>query len=86
MFATTRKRNSGFSNSAAVWRSLMERPCAEWPLGRVLDLLYRDTLNRAALQALAMLPHCPPAWRPLIERRLATGHVEDWSKRLAGQA
>jgi len=66
--------------------TLMERPCAEWPLGRVLDLLYRDTLNRAALQALAMLPHCPPAWRPLIERRLATGHVEDWSKRLAGQA
>lgn len=64
---------------------LRERPCADWPLTRVLDLLYRDTLNRAALHELATIPHCPPAWRPLVERRLATGGIEDWNKRLTGQ-
>lgn len=65
--------------------TLVERPCAEWPLSRVLDLLYRDTLNRAALEALQAQPHCPAGWRPLIERRLVTGTIEDWNKRLAGR-
>lgn len=64
---------------------LAERPCPNWPLARVVDLLYRDTLNRGALHELSELPHCPPSWRSLVERRLASGEVEDWTSRLAGQ-
>lgn len=64
---------------------LLERPCPDWPLDRVIRLLYRDTLDRDDLHKLAGLPYCPPPWVKLIERRLATGAVEDWRNRLSGQ-
>lgn len=63
---------------------LIERPGPEWTLHRVINLLYRDTLNRDDLRRLAELPYCPPSWRTLVERRLSTGNVEDWASRLTG--
>ena len=63
---------------------LLERPTAEWSIARVLDLLYRNTLDRDALRALNESQYCPPSWRKLIERRLATNVVEDWLSRLTG--
>lgn len=64
--------------------ALLERPCPAWPLSRVIALLYRNTLDPEGLRGLLELPYCPPGWRKLIERRLATGEVERWEKRLTG--
>jgi len=61
---------------------LLERPQPAWPLARVLEVLYRDTLNREALAVIAAMPELATSWRELAERRLARGRVEDWSRRL----
>lgn len=64
--------------------ALQERPHAAWPLARVLDVLYRRTLDLDALERLACIPEFPPSWRQLFARRLAARAVEDWSRRLDG--
>jgi len=64
---------------------LLERPHAVWPLARILEALYLRTSDQEMLEQLAVLPALPARWRELFARRLATGHVEDWSERL-GQA
>lgn len=64
---------------------LEQRPFPRWPLPRVMEVLYRRTLDRAALLELAELP-LVPNWRKLVERRLETNAVEDWNKRLYGSA
>lgn len=51
---------------------------------RVLDVLYRRTLDVGALEALSRIDALPPSWRQLFERRLKAGAVEDWTKRLDG--
>lgn len=63
---------------------LLERPQPQWPLARLLDVLYRDRMNREALAAMAVLPELADSWRSLAARRLARGAVEDWRGRLAG--
>lgn len=65
---------------------LVERPRPEWPLARVLDLLYRHPLERAALAELAEVPELTPSWRGLATRRLKTGKVESWDERLYGKS
>lgn len=62
---------------------LIARPFPDWPLTRLLALLYDATLERRALEQALELP-LVPSWRGLIERRLAQGAVEDWSRRLEG--
>jgi len=64
---------------------LEQRPFPGWPLTRVMDVLYRRTLDRAELHALAELP-LVPNWRKLVDRRLESNAVEDWNKRLQGLA
>jgi len=61
------------------------RPWPQWPLTRVLDVLYRNMLDRAALEAMLALP-LTPSWRKLVEGRLARGEVESWAKRIDGPA
>lgn len=61
---------------------LIDRPHPDWSLTRLAYHLYTDTLNRDALQALASLPPLAPSLRQLAAKRLATGAVEDWSRRL----
>jgi MOSC domain-containing protein YiiM len=65
---------------------LCERPAPAWPLSRAIDLLYRRTLDPYELRDLLALPYCPPSWRALIERRLVSGTVESWQRRLTGAA
>lgn len=61
---------------------LVDRPHADWPLARLLHHLYRDPLNNDALAAIAALAALPPSWRQLAAQRLASGQVEDWTRRL----
>ena len=63
----------------------LERPWPQWPLARVLDVLYRNMLDHAALTDMLALP-LTPSWRKLVEGRLARGEVESWAKRIDGPA
>jgi MOSC domain-containing protein YiiM len=63
----------------------LERPWPQWPLTRVLEVLYRTMLDRAALTDMLALP-LTPSWRKLVEGRLARGEVESWAKRIDGPA
>lgn len=61
---------------------LVDRPVAEWPLERIMHVLYRDTLDAESLTRLAALEALSPSWRTLARRRLERGAVEDWTARL----
>lgn len=65
---------------------LLDRPHPDWPLGRLLLHLYADPLNVSALAAIAALGNLSASWRELAQRRLASGRVEDWSRRLTTPA
>ncbi len=64
--------------------TLLERRHPEWPLARILDVLYWKTLDAAALEALCGIEVFPASWRQLFERRLQALEVEDWTRRLDG--
>lgn len=61
---------------------LLERPAAEWPLERILHVLYRETPGTDSLRELARLTPLTESWRSLAQRRLDRGEVESWSRRL----
>lgn len=61
---------------------LIARPHPEWTIAAVQRVLYRDCLEQDSLAALSELAALAPGWRALAARRLATGAVEDWSRRL----
>lgn len=63
--------------------ALVERPHPDWPLARVIELLYRRAPEPGALHGILALP-LVPSWRTLFERRLAQGRTENWQKRLIG--
>lgn len=71
----------------AVWAGaelvLEARPHPQWPLARLLDVLYRPSLDAAELRAALALP-LPPNWERLLRRRLESGAVESWDARLSG--
>jgi MOSC domain-containing protein YiiM len=60
------------------------RPHPDWPLARLLRLLHHDTLDRAGLAAIAELAVLAPGWRDIAAKRLRSGLVEDWCRRLDG--
>jgi MOSC domain-containing protein YiiM len=62
---------------------LEERPNPEWSLARILSVLYVDTMNLEALEAIAGLPELANGWRKLAARRLEKRAVEDWTPRIA---
>lgn len=63
---------------------IVERPYSSWPLSRLITLLYRATGDLQGLADMANLPELADGWRTLARRRLVSGRVEDWSKRLDG--
>lgn len=63
---------------------LIERPHPEWPLARAISVLYKRTLAFDELAELAAVPTLAESWRRLMQRRLQTGKVESWGKRLTG--
>ncbi|WP_417513150.1 MOSC domain-containing protein [Marinobacter sp.] len=65
---------------------LDQRPNPDWPLSRVLSLLYEIPLEHTALREMAGLKQLTPNLRGLAQKRLETGKVEDWERRLFGPA
>lgn len=63
---------------------LVERPCPDWSLRRLLHVLYVDRLDTGALAAMAALPALAGSWRKLARQRLERREVEDMERRLAG--
>ena len=63
--------------------TLRERPQPDWPLRRVIEILYQRLLDRSALKHLADMDCLAESWRRLFRRRLETGQIEDWSSRIA---
>lgn len=61
---------------------LVDRPLPEWPLARLLHHLYVDPLDRPRLEAMATLPLLAESWRKIAAQRLASGQIEQWSRRL----
>lgn len=61
---------------------LVARPSPRWTLLRLLRYLYAEPMNLGALREIADLRPLSSSWRALVERRLHSGRVEDWSMRL----
>lgn len=63
--------------------SLVERPHPDWPLARLIALLFSREERLAPEWALASeLPALAERWRLTFRRRVAAGQVEDWEPRL----
>jgi MOSC domain-containing protein YiiM len=60
----------------------LARPHAQWSVERLLRVLYVDRDDRQALEAMAQLDTLTPSWRKTAMKRLESGEVESWSKRL----
>lgn len=67
---------------AGCQAALVDRPHPDWSLTRVVNLLYRDSNDLAALAEFALLPDLPDRWRHLVERRIQSKGTEDWQPRL----
>lgn len=63
---------------------LIDRLAPDWTLHRLWYALYVDRLNRQELAAIAALDVLAEGWRKYAIRRLDSGKVEDWNRRLDG--
>ncbi|WBU65380.1 MOSC domain-containing protein [Paracoccus aerodenitrificans] len=63
---------------------LADRVAPDWPLIRLWRALYVHRLNQSELEGIAGLDVLADGWRKYAVRRLKSGRVEDWSKRLDG--
>lgn len=61
---------------------LQERPHPQWPLSRLLHVMFIDTLNLDALRAIVALEALSPNWKQTALRRLQNNSVENWARRL----
>lgn len=62
----------------------LARPHAQWSIERLLRALYVDRDDRQALEGMAQLDTLSPSWRKTATKRLESGEVESWTKRLDG--
>ena len=63
---------------------LVARPCPGWSLHRLLQVLYVDRLDYAALEDMAALAPLAENWRKLARQRVEQREIEDMERRLAG--
>ena len=63
---------------------LINRPHPDWPLSKLIDALYIDTLNLEKLQAMVEMKALAESWKKIARRRLEKIEVEDWNNRLEG--
>lgn len=64
--------------------TLIDRMAPDWTLHRLWHALYIDRMNLAELQGIAALDVLAEGWRRHAIRRLESGRVEDWTRRLEG--
>jgi len=64
---------------------LLDRPRPNWTIERLARLLYSDAADQDGLASVAGLPELAQGWRHLARRRLVSGEIEDWTKRLYGE-
>jgi MOSC domain-containing protein YiiM len=70
---------------AGAQAELVDRPHPEWPLSRLIALLFsRDARFAAEWASAAELAALAERWRATFRRRIASGGVEDWTPRLNG--
>lgn len=62
--------------------ALQERPHEDWPLTRLMSIIYDKSKDHADLSAMADLEVLASSWRSLARKRLDTNLVEDWNSRL----
>jgi MOSC domain-containing protein YiiM len=62
--------------------SLVERPRPQWPLSRLVALLYRDKDRYEEIREMAEIPELANGWRTLAARRVQSRATEDWTPRL----
>jgi MOSC domain-containing protein YiiM len=63
---------------------IVDRPCPDWPLKRLIGVLYKHVDDKESLEAMAKIPELAEGWRAIARRRLATRRTEDWTSRLTG--
>lgn len=63
---------------------LVDRPSPDWSIDRIRHAFYVDVHDREALTAIAGLRLLAENWRHHALRRLDSGRVDDWSRRLFG--
>lgn len=64
---------------------LVDRVAPQWTLHRLWCALYVERQNRTELEGMAALEVLAEGWRKYAVRRLRSGRVEDWSRRLEGE-
>ena len=64
----------------------VDRVAPDWTLRRLWHVFYIDRLNLDELKGIAALDVLAESWRKYAVRRLESGRVEDWRKRLDGTA
>ena len=63
--------------------ALVERLWPDWPLQRLMRLLATRSMDPDLLRPALALP-LVASWRRLVERRLESRQLEDWSRRIDG--
>jgi MOSC domain-containing protein YiiM len=61
---------------------LVERPHPDWPLARLLRVIFDRSLASEVLKDIVALTVLSASWRKLAEKRLASREVEGWDRRL----
>lgn len=63
---------------------ITERSRPDWPLARLIRLIYSRSLARDDLAEVANMHDLAQSWRDLAARRLQSSRIEDWDSRLSG--
>lgn len=63
--------------------TVIERPCPQWSMSRLINLLFDKLLDHDLLEQARHLP-LTPSWLKLVTHRLEKNQVESWSGRLDG--
>ena len=63
---------------------IVDRPHEDWPLRRLIDLLYKRSEDPAATEALSEMPVLAADWRSIFRKRHLSRRTEDWTSRLHG--
>lgn len=65
---------------------LVERPCPEWPMARLIDALFlKGPITPRVIEEwrdASGIEQLSPNWRNTFSRRVSSQQIEDWTKRL----